>query len=114
QDGAELVAQFRDPAAHETLDAFRSRPHVLAVRREPMRLQAEDESFGSLVAPLRKGGRLERAVERSVHLDGRELAARVLQLLAVRQAGGIEVVAPRLESPAADAHMDARGHDGPS
>src|SRR5205085_12376377 len=113
-DGPELVAQFRQPAADEALDAFAGRSKVLPVRGEAVGLEAEHEIVGRLVAPLGEGRRLEGAVEGAIDLDGRELAAGVVQLAAVRQAGRVEIVAPGPEGPAADAHMDARGPGGGS
>ncbi len=105
-DGAELVAQFGNAAVNKPGNRVaRARQHP-AVGGIAARLQREQKSVRRLAVPLGKGRRLEGAVVGAVDLDSAEPAAGVVQLFAVRQTRRIEVVAPGLEGPAADADAD--------
>ena len=105
-DRAELVAERLDAAANKALDRFAGRRQQLAVGGEAVGFEREHEAVRRLVAPPCEGGRFEGAVVGAVDLDRRQLAAGVLQFLAVRQALGIEIIAPGLVGPAAHADVN--------
>src|SRR6185312_869148 len=69
-------------------------------------LDRELETFGNLLLPRGPAFRALAAVESRVDLDRSELPRRIFELTLLRQAGGIEGLAPRRERPAADADAD--------
>src|SRR5689334_11865573 len=103
-DRPELVAEIREPACEEPLDArsLRRREN-LAQHDESRRLDAEDEAIRRFVVPLLERRGLLQSVERRVDLDRCELAAGVVELFRLGHALRVERAAPRREVPAADA-----------
>jgi hypothetical protein len=106
-DRPELGPELGQPAGDEALDrlpGFREDATIGGVAR---RLDGEDEVVGCRIAPLGEAGRALRAVVGRVDLDRGDAPAQVLELTRVSEAGRIEVVAPGLVDPAADAGPDS-------
>ena len=106
QDRSELRPQLGHSARQEARDGLGAVGEVLAVDREAVGLDGEDEVVGRLRGPLLVRRRALRAVEGGVDLDRRHLPTREAQLLRLSQLFGIEGLAPGLEAPAADADLD--------
>ncbi len=106
-DRTELGTESQNPALEKALNT--GVREALAVCHEPRRLDAEHESVGRLVVPFLERRWLLQTVKRRVDLDRGEVAARVMQLLRLRQALGVETAAPWGEVPATDAHENPAG-----
>ena len=107
-DGSKLRSELGQAAAEETLDRFAGLAEDAPVGREAIRLDRKDEVVWRRIAPLREARGALRAIVGGVDLDRRDATAEVLELASVRQASGIEVVAPGLVDPAADTDANPR------
>src|SRR5262249_9405724 len=103
---AKLRFQLEHAAREEALDRLPGLGQHPAVGRELRAFEREHEIVGRLGRPFAKAIRLLRPVEGGVNLDRGELAAGVFELARLRQPLGIELAAPRLEHPPADADTD--------
>ena len=108
-DGAEAILQLDKSLGDIALDRFAGFGQHAAVGAEARGLHGEDEPVGRLVAPLGPAGGLEAGIIGAVDLDRGEGTAGKFQLALLRQVGGIEDAAPRLEGPAADADINLAG-----
>src|SRR5690242_6929254 len=102
----ELRLQFQHAAGEEPLYRGTGLGQHAAVGRELRTLEREHEIVRRLGCPFAEAVRLLRAIEGAVDLDAAELAARIFEFTRVRQPLRIELAAPRLEHPAADADPD--------
>ena len=107
QNGPELVPQRAYAAREESLDRNSRIVQAAACDAVAWRLDAEDKVVGRCVAPFREGLQGLGAIESSIDFDGGQMAARVIQLLGVRQIFGVENPAPGREAPAAHPDIDA-------
>ena len=106
-DRPELRPELGQAAGHEALDRLaRFAEDAPVGRRSAIALTAKTKSSGVASRHLAKLAALLRAVVGGVDLDRGERRLSVLELARLREARGIEVVAPRLEDPAADADAD--------
>src|SRR5262249_39528252 len=106
QHRTELGFQLEYAAREKTLDRGTGLGQHAAVGRELRTFEREHEIVRRLRRPFAKAVGLLGAVEGAVDLDAGELAAGVLELARLRQSLGIDLAAPRLEYPAADADPD--------
>src|SRR5712675_2379824 len=71
-------------------------------------LEREHEIIRRLGGPFAKALRFLSAVEGAVYFDRGQLAAGIFEFARLRQPLGVELPAPRLEHPSADADPDHR------